>query len=78
MADALPPAALRVVGRPAPVSSMTWLLNLVAPPLTHEGWWLLRATSDHARGGFSSQPMAIWNADGAAVAEQMQGVAIFT
>nr|WP_174296476.1 thioesterase family protein [Sphingomonas bacterium] len=77
VADGLPPAALKLVGGLAPVSSMTWLMNLVAPPQTREGWWLMRATSDHASAGFSSQPMAIWNAAGAAVAEQMQGVAVF-
>ena len=77
IADALPPSALRIVGRVAPVSSMTWLVNLLAPPVTRDGWWLLRATSDHVRGGFSSQAMAIWNADGQAVAQQTQGVAIF-
>ncbi len=30
-----------------------------------------------ARGGYSSQRMTIWNAAGDAVAEAMQGVAIF-
>ncbi len=77
MADALPPSALRIVGRAAPVSSMTWLMNVLAPPVTRDGWWLLRATSDHARDGFSSQAMAIWNADGRPIAEQTQGVAVF-
>lgn len=77
IADGLPPAALKLIGGPAPVSSMTWLLNLVAPPVTRDGWWLMRATSDHASAGFSSQPMAIWNADRESIAEQMQGVAIF-
>ncbi|MGI4949547.1 MAG: thioesterase family protein [Janthinobacterium lividum] len=77
VADGLPPAALRLAGRPAPVSSMTWQLNLIGPPVTSDGWWLLRATSDHARAGFSSQAMTIWNASGEPVAEQTQGVAIF-
>ncbi len=77
IADCLPPAALKLVGGPAPLSSMTWLVNLLRPPVTEGGWWLLHAAADHARDGASSQRMAIWNADGAAVAEQMQSVAIF-
>ena len=77
IADSLPPSALRILGRPAPVSSMTWLLNLVGPPVTTDGWYLLRSISDHARAGFSSQAMAIWNAAGEPVAEQAQAVAIF-
>lgn len=78
IADCLPPAALKLVGGFAPVSSMTWLLNLTAPaPVTRDGWWLLRADTGYARGGSSSQPMAIWNADGTRIAEGLQSVAVF-
>ena len=78
VADCLPPAALKLIGGPAPVSSMTWQLNLLGSrPTTSDGWWLLRANADYAKAGSSSQEMMIWNADGAPVAEQMQSVAIF-
>ncbi len=78
VADGLPPAALKLLDGPAPVSSMTWLVNLLDPaPATTDGWWLLRATTDHAAAGSSSQAMAIWNAAGQPIAEQMQGVAVF-
>lgn len=78
VADCLPPAALKLVGGPAPVSSVTWLLNLLTPaPATRDGWWLLRADTEYARGGASSQPMAIWNADGTPIAQHLQSVAIF-
>ena len=78
VADGLPPAALKLVGGFAPISTMTWLVNLLTPaPATRDGWWLLRADTDYARAGSSSQAMAIWNADGTPVAQQMQSVAIF-
>lgn len=78
VADCLPPAALKLLGRPAPMSSMTWQLNVLGPqPETTDGWWLLRATSDYARAGSSSQAMHIWNAAGAPIAEQTQSVAMF-
>jgi acyl-CoA thioesterase len=78
VADCLPPAALKLLGEVAPVSSMTWLLNLLGPaPMTRDGWWLLRADTDYARAGSSSQAMAIWNADGTPIAQQLQSVAIF-
>jgi acyl-CoA thioesterase len=78
IADCLPPAALKLVGGPAPVSSMTWQLNVLGPqPQTTDGWWLLRASADYAKDGSSSQEMAIWNAEGQPIAEQMQSVAIF-
>ena len=78
IADCLPPAAFKLMDGPAPVSSMTWLLNVLGPaPRTQDGWWLLRAHADHASAGSSSQQMGIWNAAGEPVAEQMQSVAIF-
>ncbi len=76
--DALPPAAFKLLSEPRPLSSLTWILNLTTPaPRTDDGWWLLRANSDHARDGYSSQSMRIWNAAGDPVGEGMQGVAIF-
>ena len=76
--DCLPPAALRLLGRNVPMSSMTWILNVLGPaPRTEDGWWLLRANADYARAGSSSQQMGIWNAAGEMVAEQMQSVALF-
>ncbi|HEX8388653.1 MAG TPA: thioesterase family protein [Sphingomonas sp.] len=76
--DCLPPAAMKLMREFVPLSSMTWLLNLLGPvPETRDGWWLLRAQTDYARAGSSSQAMGIWSADGAPVAQQMQSVAIF-
>lgn len=76
--DALPPAAFKLFDKLAPLSSLTWQINLLTPePVTTDGWWLLNATTDIAEGGYSSQRMAIWNAAGEPVAEGMQGVAIF-
>lgn len=79
VADALPPAAFRLLGNTlVPVSSLTWIVNLLTPtPQTRDGWWLLSARADQAKNGCSSQRMAIWNADGQRVAEGMQSVAIF-
>lgn len=79
VADALPPAAFKLLGKsPAPISSLTWIVNLLTPtPATTDGWWLLSAKSEHARGGCSSQTMTLWNAAGEPVAQGMQSVAIF-
>ena len=77
-ADALPPGVMPLMGGWSPVSSMTWLVNLLTPaPVTRDGWWLLRAAGSYAENGCSSQDMAIWNADGAPIAAGMQSVAIF-
>lgn len=79
VADALPPAVMRLVGGGfPPVSSLTWIVNLLTPtPTTTDGWWLLSAKSDFARNGCSSQTMRLWNTEGQLVAEGMQSVAIF-
>jgi len=78
LADALPPAAIRLTREPKPVSSMTWLLNILTPaPATRDNWWLLRSTAEHVRDGFSSQSMAIWNRDGTPIVRGMQSVAVF-
>lgn len=77
LADALPPAALVLLGRPAAVSSLTWQMDVVGPLDTRDGWRLLTTTGEHAHAGFSSQRMSIRDADGAAVAAQMQAVGVF-
>lgn len=77
LADGLPPSVMPLTGS-VPVSSMTWLVNLLTPlPQTRDGWYLLRAAADYAERGCSSQDMAIWNADGEAVAVGMQAIAVF-
>ena len=79
LADALPPAAFKLFGKDfVPLSSVTWIVNLLTPaPATTDGWWLLAAESQHAVNGGSSQTMMLWNADGVPIAQGMQSVAIF-
>nr|WP_218625098.1 thioesterase family protein [Sphingomonas sp. dw_22] len=77
--DALPPAAFKLIeDRRAPLSSLNWQINFIAPePATEDGWWLLASTADTVHHGYSSQRMTVWNARGDPIAEAMQGVAIF-
>lgn len=78
VADGLPPAAYQLHRGAAAMSSLTWQLNLLVPrPTTTDGWWLMHSRTDRAIGGYSSQRMTMWAADGTAVADAMQGVAIF-
>ena len=77
MADGLPPGVMPLL-RKGPVSSMTWLINLLtAAPATRDGWFLVRAAGNYAENGCSSQEMGVWNADGAPLATGMQSIAIF-
>lgn len=78
LADALPPAAMASFTEPAPVSSMTWLFDVLSDtPATRDGWWLSRSVAEHSSHGYSSQAMMVWNADGAPILVGRQNVAIF-
>ncbi|MEJ6009310.1 thioesterase family protein [Novosphingobium aquae] len=78
VADALPPGILPLLTPATPVSSMTWIANLLTPaPITRDGWWLLRSSADYSERGCSSQHMGLWNADGEPVVSGMQSVAVF-
>lgn len=78
VADSLPPAAYRLHRGGGAMSSLTWMINILAPrPTTTDGWWLMSARTERAIGGYSSQRMTMWNADGLPVVEGMQGVAVF-
>lgn len=79
VADGLPPAAFALLrDNRVPMSSLTWIVNVLVPrPTTTDGWWLLHTRTDRAIGGYSSQHMTVWNAEGQPVIDAMQGVAVF-
>ena len=85
LADMPPPAATSMFTTFAPFSSVTWMLNFLVDPASamksrnDENEWLLMETrGEHARAGYSSQDMFIWNSDGEALVAGRQCVAIFT
>lgn len=76
--DVLPPAAMPLLRKFAPVSSMSWIFNLLTDtPETDDGWWHIESRLTAAAGGYSSQVMRIWNMAGELVVEGLQSVAIF-
>lgn len=77
MADCPPPAAMVHFPAPAPISTMTWSVDLLAQPQSAAGWRLLRSSSDHAGEGYSMQQMMLWDENGAPLAIGRQAVAIF-
>lgn len=78
LGDVLPPAAMPLMRKFAPVSSMSWMFNLLTDnPQTEDGWWHVEARLTAARGGYSSQVMRVWSTDGELVVEGLQSVAIF-
>ena len=82
IADMTPPATLAMFSKPAPISSMTWMINFLSDNsaqslTTEQGWWLLRSCAEHAKDGYSSQDMQVWNSEGELVITGRQNVAVF-
>ena len=78
LADMPPPALMPMFSEPAPISSMTWMVNVLCDaPKTRDGWWLLESRAEHAGAGYSSQDMLVWNRDGEMVIAGRQSVAVF-
>ncbi len=77
LADCLPPAAMVVFPQPAPISTMTWTVDVARVPEKLDGWYLLWAISEQAANGYSVQNMAMWSESGELIAAGRQNVAIF-
>jgi acyl-CoA thioesterase len=78
LADAPPPAAMVLFPQAAPISTMTWSVDVLSDaPSTTDGWWLVQSRADASSQGYSAQAMTLWNADGAPVIVARQNVAIF-
>lgn len=78
IADMPPPAILPMFTEFLPISSMTWMVNLLSEaPATRDGWWLMQSRAEQAGQGYSSQDMLVWNRDGALVIAGRQNVAVF-
>jgi len=78
LADAPPPASMVMFPQPAPISTMTWSMDILSDgPVTTDGWWLIQCRAETAHQGYSTQTMMVWNADGEAVIAARQNVAIF-
>ena len=77
LADALPPAAMGSFPVPAPISTVSWGLELAAIPANVDDWHLLRSSSEQSREGYSMQAMQLWDASGRLLLAGRQLVSIF-
>jgi acyl-CoA thioesterase len=82
IADALPPAAFSMFSAPAPISTITWSIDVPDPDAIEtgdpEGWYLMSSRGDHIADGYTTQDMALWNQTGTPLLLARQTVAIFT
>lgn len=78
LADAPPPAAMVLFKDRAPISTMTWTVDMLTDnPSTADGKWLIRSIAETVQDGYSSQAMNIWNSDGEPIMVARQNVAVF-
>lgn len=77
LADAIPPAAIIAMTRPAPFSTSTWTLDFAVGAVSASGWWLVGTRTDFAGEGYSGQHMAVWTDAGEPVIAARQSVALF-
>lgn len=76
MGDSLPLAVMACFTEFAPISSMTWTLDMAEPVVAGE-WFLLRSASQRSADGYSFQTMEILNERGMLVLSGSQTVALF-
>jgi len=79
LADSVPPAALSMVGVPTPVSSLSWMFELLGDPaaLPRDAWALIGTDVRAGADGYLSQTSGLWGPSGHAFAVGHQSVAIF-
>jgi acyl-CoA thioesterase len=78
LADAPPVAALALVEALAPISTMTWMLDIldVSPPHASH-WHLVRSKAETVRNGYSGHAVNVWTAAGDPILAGRQNVAVF-
>jgi len=78
LADAPPPASIVIFKKFAPISTMTWSMDILTDRLeTEDGWWIVRTTAETVRDGYSSQAMIVWNSQRKPMMVARQNVAVF-
>ncbi len=78
LADALPPAVMAMFRNLAPVSSLTWTVDMLGETLPGpEEWFLLSSQAEASQHGYSPQNMRIWNRQRRPVAVGRQQVTTF-
>lgn len=77
LGDAPPPAAMTMFGAPAPISTMTWSVDVLVDRFDGTGWYLMQVIGDTVADGYSSQSMTMWDAAGRPVMAARQTVAIY-
>jgi acyl-CoA thioesterase len=77
--DAPPSSGVLMFKAPAPISTVTWALDVLTDhPSTNDGFWLIRRRLDFAKDGYSTETISVWNSERVPMMVGRQNVALFT
>lgn len=79
LADSIPTPVLSMLDRPAPASSLNWMLEILGDPsqLDRDGWCQIGTQVRAGTDGYLSQTSILWGPNGHAFCVSHQSVAIF-
>lgn len=77
LGDCLPPGAMAMFKERAPVSTMTWTINILNNDFSPMDWHLIQSRAEFIRDGYSSQSMRMWDRNGNPLASGSQQVALY-
>jgi acyl-CoA thioesterase len=79
LADSIPTPALSMLEKPAPATSINWMLELIGDPglFDRNGWSLIGTDVRAGADGYLSQTSVLWGPGGHAFSVSHQSVAIF-
>jgi acyl-CoA thioesterase len=79
LADSIPSPGLSMLDKPAPATSINWMLELIGDPalLDREQWSMIGTDVRAGADGYLSQTSVLWGSGGHAFSVSHQSVAIF-
>lgn len=77
LADAPPPSAMLMLTEPAPISTMTWSIDVLSDVFSTSEWHLVQSLGESIGDGYCSQAMTVWDDSGRPLLIGRQIVAIY-
>jgi hypothetical protein len=77
LGDVPPPAAITMFRSRAPISTVTWSVDVIGAEFQGAAWHLAHAGTETIGHGYSAQRMTLWNARGEPVLSGRQAIAVF-